>query len=196
MIFLKGLWDQLWDSDIGPEDKLEGLNIINKQMDKVAATITKVGETRRVWSSIANSVADMSKTIGQAIGGMEMTFEDMAMAVVGSIMSVVSALLVETVIALAAHETVKSGLLGLLIAGTIGLSAVMALLSKSKAEAAKATKGVKMAGGGVVPSGYPNDTYPALLTSGETVTPPGALSNLGRQPVAITVQLEDRKSVV
>ena len=29
--------------------------------------------------------------------------------------------------------------------------------------------------GGIVPPGYPGDTYPALLTSGETVTPPGAL---------------------
>ena len=35
-----------------------------------------------------------------------------------------------------------------------------------------------MAEGGVVPSGYRNDTYPALLTSGETVVPPGKLSSL------------------
>jgi hypothetical protein len=34
---------------------------------------------------------------------------------------------------------------------------------------------VGMANGGVVPSGYPNDTYPALLSSGETVTPPNKL---------------------
>lgn len=33
----------------------------------------------------------------------------------------------------------------------------------------------KMAGGGVIPPGYPNDSYPALLSSGETVTPPGKL---------------------
>jgi len=35
-----------------------------------------------------------------------------------------------------------------------------------------------MADGGVVPNGYANDTYPALLTSGETVVPPGKLGDL------------------
>jgi hypothetical protein len=44
--------------------------------------------------------------------------------------------------------------------------------------------------GGIVPSGYPNDTYPALLTSGETVTPPNKLSNIGRQN-SISDQLKD-----
>ena len=34
-----------------------------------------------------------------------------------------------------------------------------------------------MAEGGVVPSGYPNDSYPTMLTSGETVTPPHKLAN-------------------
>lgn len=41
-----------------------------------------------------------------------------------------------------------------------------------------AIKAQPMAEGGVVPSGYRNDTYPALLTSGETVVPPGKLSSL------------------
>ncbi len=35
-----------------------------------------------------------------------------------------------------------------------------------------------LATGGVVPSGYPNDSYPALLTSGETVLPPQTSGNL------------------
>jgi len=37
----------------------------------------------------------------------------------------------------------------------------------------------KMAEGGIVPSGFPNDTYPALLTSGEMVVPkPHPLPNV------------------
>lgn len=35
-----------------------------------------------------------------------------------------------------------------------------------------------LAEGGVVPSGYPNDTYPARLTSGEVVVPPDKLSTI------------------
>jgi len=41
-----------------------------------------------------------------------------------------------------------------------------------------------MAKGGIVPPGYPNDSYPAMLTSGETVLPKG-LNNLNR--------IDDRK---
>jgi len=35
----------------------------------------------------------------------------------------------------------------------------------------KGITGKKMATGGTVPAGFPNDTYPALLSSGETVLP-------------------------
>ncbi len=40
------------------------------------------------------------------------------------------------------------------------------------------------ANGGVVPGGYPNDTYPALLTSGETVTPAGGFDQFAAAIVA------------
>jgi len=38
--------------------------------------------------------------------------------------------------------------------------------------------------GGVVPSGYPNDSYPAMLTSGETVTPAGGFDQFAAAIVA------------
>ncbi len=38
-----------------------------------------------------------------------------------------------------------------------------------------------LAEGGVIPAGYPNDTYPAMLTSGETVVPPGKLDSIRSQ---------------
>ena len=53
-----------------------------------------------------------------------------------------------------------------------------------------------LASGGTVPAGFPNDTYPALLTSGETVVPPahplpvgneGALANTMLQVGAMIV---------
>jgi TP901 family phage tail tape measure protein len=50
-----------------------------------------------------------------------------------------------------------------LIAIALGIAAVIGALAL--------TKRSKMAEGGTVPSGFPNDTYPALLTSGETVIP-------------------------
>jgi hypothetical protein len=50
---------------------------------------------------------------------------------------------------------------------------------------ALAKKSQKMAFGGVVPDGYPNDSYPALLTSGETVVPAKRLPDFGAQQVEV-----------
>lgn len=51
-----------------------------------------------------------------------------------------------------------------------GVAAVIAAISMIKSLTGK-KKAAKMAEGGIIPSGYPNDTYPALLTSGEMVVP-------------------------
>jgi len=57
---------------------------------------------------------------------------------------------------------------------------IMAGLAGAMGAAQIATiAGAKMAHGGIVPSGYPNDTYPALLTSGEAVVPPDKLPQMG-----------------
>jgi len=48
---------------------------------------------------------------------------------------------------------------------------------------------VGMATGGVVPAGYPNDTYPARLTSGETVIPPHSLSSVFGNSMPSTIRL-------
>ena len=55
-----------------------------------------------------------------------------------------------------------------LIAIAAGVAAVVAALASIPG----------MANGGIVPDGYPNDTYPALLTSREMVIPPGKLDDL------------------
>lgn len=62
---------------------------------------------------------------------------------------------------------------GLAIAAGIGLIALGSLM------AASVQKNVpKLAQGGIVPAGYPGDTYPALLSSGEAVVPAHKLPDL------------------
>jgi len=65
--------------------------------------------------------------------------------------------------------------MGIAFAGTIatGLSAVAKI------------NGVKLAEGGIVPGGYPNDSYPAMLTSGETVVPAKKLPDFQSQQVEV-----------
>lgn len=58
---------------------------------------------------------------------------------------------------------------GLAIAG---IAALVMALSKSK------SKATGMATGGMVPSGFPNDSFPAMLTSGETVIPLNKVSEM------------------
>ena len=54
------------------------------------------------------------------------------------------------------------------IAAAIALTGVVAAATGVQIATIKAQK---MAEGGIVPPGYPKDTYPALLTSGEEVLP-------------------------
>jgi TP901 family phage tail tape measure protein len=51
-------------------------------------------------------------------------------------------------------------------------------------------EGIKGAKGGTVPRGFPNDTYPALLTSGETVIPKGLnnITQLQFEPVEFVIK--------
>ena len=53
-----------------------------------------------------------------------------------------------------------------------------ALVAAAGAYQIATIKSQPMAKGGVVPGGFPNDTYPAALTSGETVIPPGKLPDM------------------
>ena len=62
---------------------------------------------------------------------------------------------------------------------------------KKSSDARSATAGVPgMAEGGVVPAGYPRDTYPALLSSGEMVVPPNKLPEFENREMEVKVVVE------
>jgi hypothetical protein len=50
--------------------------------------------------------------------------------------------------------------------------------------------GVELAEGGVVPAGYPNDSYPAMLTSDETVIPAKKLPDFQNQHIELTATIK------
>lgn len=77
-----------------------------------------------------------------------------------------------------AVKAAQKGLEGESDNGSMDFSSIVAALS-SIGSMIGLFVGMPMASGGVVPQGYPNDTYPALLTSGETVVPPHKLKNYG-----------------
>jgi hypothetical protein len=62
--------------------------------------------------------------------------------------------------------------IGRIITGDVGVN----VKRYGVADASVSNGGKPMASGGVIPPGYPNDSFPAMLTSGETVTPVGGTS--------------------
>jgi hypothetical protein len=78
----------------------------------------------------------------------------------------------------------------------VGLKIAFSLLSAANTAAQIAViSGQGMAQGGIVPSGYNNDTYPALLSSGEVVVPPHKLPNMlgaGKQTIVLEGELVAR----
>jgi hypothetical protein len=63
-----------------------------------------------------------------------------------------------------------------------------AIYAKTVAATSAITGVAKLKLGGIVPPGYPNDSYPAMLTSGEMVTPPGKLPK--QELSAATIELK------
>jgi hypothetical protein len=87
-----------------------------------------------------------------------------AEAIVGTALAVISAM--------ATKPFIPMGLIAAGLAGAMGAAQVATIAA------------TPMATGGIIPPGYPNDTYPALLSSGETVIPPRALATSGGQLTA------------
>jgi TP901 family phage tail tape measure protein len=138
---------------------------------------------------IINATADMMATMIQAVGRAFVeggsAMEDAMMSVLQIINRLLVALLIEAIVKMMdkSLDMTKNPIAGLAL-GVVLSSAMIAAFSRSKSQAQSAAA---MAEGGVIPAGYPNDTYPALLTSGETVFPPGELPQAG----AVNVKVQD-----
>ena len=137
-------------------------------MDEMASQIT---DLEMLWEDLGKvmsaSIAGAASEMGAALAGAEAGFKGLAQAALSSIQQIINGLLAKAIAGMIAGEASK-GLLGLATAA-VGVGAIKAMF---------ASEVPKMAKGGVVPEGYPRDTYPALLSSGETVIPPKDLDHI------------------
>lgn len=158
----------------------EGNALIYDLISQYDALIVKQNEigfsAKRMGNTLANVFTDMATQMGAVIVGQENAWMAMVDTMLQGIQQVISLLLAEAIAAMIAKESYK-GLVGL-ITMAVGLGGIMALWGKYKSKVAGEAK---MAGGGVIPDGYPNDSYPARLTSKETILPPKALSSIMNQ---------------
>jgi TP901 family phage tail tape measure protein len=134
-------------------EKLRELEIIQRKANLQA----KIGS--EVQSLYDASINGSIKTVG-----------DFANALRTAIIKIIAMYVAEAVTVQVANamKSSKNPWLGLILGAAAG-AATYALFNSIIP---------KFAEGGQVPGGYPNDTYPALLTSGETVIPPHKLSEV------------------
>jgi TP901 family phage tail tape measure protein len=144
--------------------------------------------SKRAMYSITNAMADMAVEFGKALPNMEKGWMSLVDTVLSAASSIVTSLLAEAIAGIIAGETSKAGLWGLASAA-IGIGALMTMWEGYKADIDTAAK---MAQGGVVPAGYPNDTYPARLTSGEVVIPPGKLGDIQQATTKVLVEVDGK----
>ena len=163
---------------------------MNGTLGSSSEAVKKYAEEQMVVQHVASGMADMISSIGTAMEDAEKGFQAMADSVISTAEQIINALLVKAFVAMLSAESAK-GLPGLITAA-IGIAALKAMVSSARSDAKSASK---LAQGGIVPQGYPNDTYPALLTSGEMVIPPHKLpdfTGIDREPMEVVLDGEFR----
>jgi TP901 family phage tail tape measure protein len=167
-------------------DQLANMDHVVKKNNEMTESMTEGGSAiNNIMYTIGQTVADTSSAfsalghaIAQAAEDSKVSFAEAANIIQQAAMSTISILA-----ALAAAEIITAeaskGIVGIFtaLAGLAMLAGVWAAFVKPK----------PMAEGGIVPPGYSNDTYPAMLSSGEEVRPPLPAGRGGGGATQVTV---------
>jgi hypothetical protein len=149
--YLYKSFDQLWTEGIRPGN--ENLDFLINQINGVSEAALKMQVIEDIVNNIQSAFSDVS------------SIEDFANAIREAALDAIAAIVAQAVTSQIAKamENSKNPWLGLILGAAMG-GLTKALFSKAIP---------KLAGGGEVPQGYPNDTFPAWLTSGEKIIPAG-----------------------
>jgi len=179
---LKGPKDENFDNVLNQLDELTekaaqaqlALEMRNLKMDAIASFATLFSETigkvaagsKDAWDGLIEGLISIVKQIGSVLIGL------------GSLLL-----------------TIGLPIGAKYLAAGIGITAIATYVSarmQKNSDAAKDTERTmsKMARGGIVPQGYPNDSYPALLSSGEMVVPPHKLPEFENREMEVKVVVE------
>lgn len=123
----------------------------------------------------SNVMVDALMEVSAAFNHMAMSGKASAQEIIKQTLATVTALLIKSIMAS-----------GLPLFGKLAMAAGASTIAGGLMSAVP-----KFKHGGIVPPGYPNDTYPALLSSGETVTPPKKLPG-GRMHITVDGNIRGR----
>lgn len=168
-----------------------------KSVKNLKSGITYLQGTIEILNTLETAISDifigLAEGIGQALVGVKDGFKNLLQIIIGAaqkigqiMMAIGTGLILLGGTSLFGWAFKKKGT-SLIIGG----AAIVALTAGiSAAMNKKEEKAIGMAQGGIVPQGYQNDSYPAMLTSGEAVIPPGKLPNFEKQTVNVNVVVE------
>jgi hypothetical protein len=123
-----------------------------------------VGAIEAVWLGAGDSMIGLFASIGAGIADNSQTSREATKNMLKDINALITGLVIQSIMASAMP-----------LFGKLALAATAGAISSGLMNQIP-----KMAQGGIVPRGYPNDSYPAMLSSGEMVVPPNKLpSNMG-----------------
>jgi len=182
--------------DVSKAEKMAAANVI--QANTTEALTKKLGDMSNEYRKGEIAQAKLLEptkwqTFGDAINGVALNFQSLGDAITkamddgkvsfvegANIIMQAALSMIGILSALAAAHMITAesskGLIGILTA-----VAGLALLAGLFATFATPKKATGMAGGGIVPQGYPNDTFPAMLSSGEQVIPAKGVKGLNAQ---------------
>jgi TP901 family phage tail tape measure protein len=159
--FVKSQMELLWSSGYRPGTPL---------MDMYIKKLGELTEAQRKANLTAKIGAEVQSLYDASIDGSIKTVGDFANALRHAIIKIIAMYVAEAIAVQVANamKSAKNPWLGLILGAAAG-AATSALFESIIP---------KFANGGTVPNGYPNDSYPALLSSGEKVIPPNKLGEL------------------
>jgi hypothetical protein len=154
-----------------------------KSIKEAASALAKLQIQMEITDELKNGLTDMFVSLGESLGnlfsgtknpfkGLLTTLVDVVLQLGKILIGVGTFLMLIPTMQGFATTYLLAGL-GIVTLGTVASNAIA---------------GMKQ--GGVVPQGYPNDSYPARLTSGEMVLPPEKLPEFERQETQIKVVVE------
>lgn len=164
------------------DDKVELMPFVLNEENQSNVITTWGEKMKENWSSAVSSVqmsmaqgiADLAVTVGEALGnlisGIDPNFGQRVLEVVAGFIKNLGKALITYGSIMLAFTLLSSNPWTAAAAIVVGIAAIAAATVISNLSK-KGVSGAKMASGGIVPGGFPNDTYPALLTSGEMVVP-------------------------
>ena len=167
--YLKSELQKLWDQGYRP-----GITLNDKSLKQSGDMYLKKLREIEALSKLEQVYSQMGNSIQNSLMQGAKSWEDFGQTVLNVARQAVTAAIAQIVADAILMAMKAAGSLG-----PFGLFAIPAMVGLAVGAANTAIDNIPgLAEGGIVPSGYPNDTYNARLTSGEMVVPPGKLDSV------------------